>query len=111
MSAIELLEQMARLSERMLTGAEHGDWEGIVQLEREVATLRAQLIALEPVGIPLPRMSAADARRRAKLIRQILECNDGVRAEVSPMLESTRRLLSSGQRTRDVRAAYASQMP
>ena len=102
-SQIELYEEMSMLSSRMAEAARAGEWDNLIELERDVTGLRNALMA-----IPDDRNApASDLARKRSLIQRILEDDAEVRRHTEPWMEHVRKFLGDGGRRRDVEKAYA----
>ena len=102
-SQIELYEEMCLLSSRMVEAAQDGDWDNLIELERNVTSLRNALMAI-PEDSNAP---ATDLARKRSLIQRILEDDAEVRRHTEPWMEHVRQYLGNGTRRRDVQKAYA----
>jgi flagellar protein FliT len=91
---LDRYEEISALSARMVEAARRGDWDGLVDLERHVATLRDGLVAeAAPVQTDSPEAIPEAARVRV-LIQQILDDDAEVRRHTEPWMEQVRLLLS-----------------
>jgi flagellar protein FliT len=102
-SQIDLYEEMSLLSARMVDAARAGEWDSLIELERNVTGLRNALMAL-PDDSNSP---ASDMARKRSLIQRILEDDAEVRRHTEPWMEHVRQFLGDGLRRRDVEKAYA----
>lgn len=89
--------------EAMLEAARGNDWERLSALGNEAAALREQ--AEDTPGEP-DTLPEADRQTLATTIAAILEIEREILSHAEPALESTRRLLSSSVKGRNMRAAY-----
>lgn len=98
----QLYEVLHEVSEQMVSAAHANDWDRLSALDAEMTAAR------ENLQRTAERESIDDGAlvRRAALIAAILENNREVRRHVDPWMASTRKLFSSGERDRAVRAAY-----
>ena len=108
---LELLQSMAEVSTGMRALAQANDWDNLVVRERELASLRRALAALEPSGQGSQSLDAQQLAKKRALLEQILDDEAEVRRHVEPWMESTRKLLGDGARDRAVRAAYGAHGP
>jgi|SRR5690554_5564951 len=97
-----LYETLGRVSADMVEAARANDWDRLTELDRQMTAAREALARQPESGTP----DDATLLRRAALITTILENNREVRRHVDPWMASARRLLTSGERERSVRAAY-----
>lgn len=102
-SQIELYEEMSQLSSRMVAAARAGDWENLIELERDVIGLRNALMAT-PEDADAP---ATNVARKRSLIQHILEDDAEVRRHTEPWMEHVRQYLGDSARRREVHNAYA----
>jgi flagellar protein FliT len=102
-SQIDLYEEMSQLSSRMVDAARAGEWDSLIELERDVTGLRNTLMAI-PDDSNSP---AGDIARKRSLIQRILEDDAEVRRHTEPWMEHVRQFLGDGLRRRDVEKAYA----
>ena len=107
MNTLPLFESMAATSASMVDAARANDWDRLAALEREMATVRDELMRIEPNG-QSGALTEGEQLRKATLAAQMLENDREIRHHVEPWLESTRKLLSGSSRERAVRAAYGS---
>ena len=94
--------QLLSLYEAMAVAARANDWDTLTELECLAAELRKSA-QRTPASTAL---SADEETTLAANIRSILALEREIRAHVEPMLESTRKLLSSTVRDKAVRNAY-----
>ena len=109
MSSLALLEQMSSYSTEMVDAARANDWDRLVRLERQVASLRDRMGVEEALGFQgrgSKRMSEEERQKKVALIRRILDDDKEVRVHTEPWMDNVRQLLSGGARERNVRAAY-----
>lgn len=99
---IEIYEQMCVLSTRMVAAARANDWEGLIDLERSVAGLRATLVHESEGGT----VDAFEAEKKRALIRQILMDDAEVRRHTEPWMEQVRHFLTGSVKRRQVDQAY-----
>lgn len=95
MSALALYESMSELSSRMVTAARENDWNTLVSLENQVASLRDRL----PANDPSTQLNAAERSRKLSLVKRILADDAEVRRHTEPWMEQVQRFLRSGRRT------------
>lgn len=106
MNSLSLFESMATTSATMRDAARANDWDRLATLEREMATVRDELMRIEPNGQQAETLTEAERLRKAALAAEMLENDREIRRHVEPWLASTRKLLSGSSRERAVRAAY-----
>jgi flagellar protein FliT len=102
-SQIELYEEMRLLSSRMVAAARGGDWDSLIELERNVTRLRNTLMAT-PEDNNAP---ATDLAQKRSLIQRILEDDAEVRRHTEPWMEHVRQYLGDSTYRRDVQQGYA----
>ena len=103
--ASEILALYVRLSEltgRMRQAARAGDWDGLIALEAECADVSSLLIACED-GAP---RSAEYRRRKADLIRKLLDDDAEIRQSVNQRLTGLWRLIDGRTNVEKLNAAY-----
>lgn len=98
----ELYEALGRISSHMVEAARANDWDRLAELDRQMTATR-EAIAAQADSTTL---DDAELLRRAALITAVLENNREVRRHVEPWMASARKLFTSGERERNVRAAY-----
>ena len=98
--AIDSLERMAEVSERMLDAAATGDWDRLVELEREMKQAR------DKAGAGSEHDDDATLLYKARLVERMLSNQQRILRQVRPWMDGTRELLAHGSRDRAVRAAY-----
>ena len=112
MSSLALLKEMSQYSHQMVDAARANDWDRLVRLERQVASLRDRMGVEEALGFQgrgSKRMSEEERQKKVALIRRILDDDKEVRVHTEPWMDNVRQLLSGGARERNVRAAYGKQ--
>jgi flagellar protein FliT len=97
-SQIDLYQEMCLLSSRMVYAARAGEWDSLIDLERDVTSLRNTLMATPDDG----HVPAGDLARKHSLIQRILEDDAEVRRHTEPWMEHVRQFLGDGVRRRDV---------
>lgn len=95
-------EQIAGLTRQMLAAARDGEWEALVTLERDCSALFARLLSAEEVQ---PRSSDFQ-RRKARLIRAVLDDDAEIRLLVEPWLKQLSQLIGHTGRERRLSEAY-----
>ena len=103
MSSLALLEQMSSYSTEMVDAARANDWDRLVRLERQVASLRDRMGVEEALGFQgrgSKRMSEEERQKKVALIRRILDDDKEVRVHTEPWMDNVRQLLSGGARER-----------
>ena len=97
-------EHLAEMTSRMRAAATSEDWDKVVALESECASLYTQLKTVEN-GV------AGDAdyqRRKSQLICQLLDDDAQIRERVSGQLARIWRLIDGAPRVAKLNAAYTS---
>jgi flagellar protein FliT len=100
-SQIELYEEMSLLSSRMVEAARAGNWDSLIELERDVSGLRNILMATPEDS----NVAATDQARKSSLIQSILKDDAEVRRHTEPWMEHLRQYLGDSTRRRDVQQA------
>ncbi len=95
-------EAISRLTRQMLTAARAGQWDTLVQLERDCSGLFARLFAAD---VERPR-SADYQRRKAALIRSALEDDAEIRLLVEPWLAQLSAMIGHTGHQRRLSQAY-----
>jgi flagellar protein FliT len=106
MNGIGLYETMCEISGRMVQAARTNDWDQLVALEQDVAHLRDALNSCtdrSSLSVPL---TPEQRKRKLQLILRILADDAEVRRHTAPWMESVKRFLGAGSRSRNVRQAY-----
>lgn len=104
-SATELLshyELIAGLTQSMLRAARDGDWDGLIELEKQY---RARVDELKPVDAHVTLDDSQRARKHA-VIRRILDDDARIRDLATPHLMHLDRLLRSSRQRRALQEAY-----
>lgn len=107
MNSGELLgcfEEMQRQSQQMLEFAKHGDWGGLIELERKRAKLLEGLRGREQGD----SQGSEFQERKAALIRQILEADGETRALTEAWMRELREILHSIGTEQKLQKAYDS---
>lgn len=102
MSALFLYESMSAISARMAEAAAANDWDRLVLLERDCASLARRL---EADGEAV-KLTEAERNRKIELIHRILADDAQVRRHADPWMEHVRQFLGGGARGREMRRAY-----
>lgn len=100
-------DRLSRTTGCMLNAAQRGDWEGLVNLERDCADLVAQLSALEN-DESLPH--ALRARKQA-LIRKVLADDAAIRNITEPWVQQLETMLSANRREQQLLKTYGPPPP
>lgn len=101
-SQIEIYEQMRALSGLMVEAARANDWDRLIDLENNVATLRNRLIAEEGGG----QLAPDEVEQKRHLIRTILQDDAEVRRHTEPWMEHVRQFLGGEARKQRIDRAY-----
>jgi len=100
-SQIELYEELSALSRRMVEAARMNDWDRLIELERDVASLRNTLM-----GIDDDRLSSLEIQRKRVLIETILDDDAEVRRHTEPWMEQVRQFLGASVSQQKIERAY-----
>lgn len=95
-SQIEIYEQMHALSTHMVEAARSNDWDRLVNLERDVAALRATLMTGE--NSSRNSLEPGEIEKKRRLIQYILRDDAEVRRHTEPWMERICELLGAGRR-------------
>jgi flagellar protein FliT len=95
-SQITTYKEICSLSARMVEAARASDWERLVELERNVATLRDGLMGEEDNT----SLSLQELDLKHGLIQRILDDDAEIRRHTEPWMEQVRRFLG-GRSTRE----------
>jgi flagellar protein FliT len=95
-------EAVSRLTRRMLTAARNSEWDMLVKLERDCSALFARLFT----GDNEQPQSADFQRRKAQLIRGVLDDDAEIRLLVEPWLNQLSALISHAGHQRRLSQAY-----
>lgn len=95
--------RLLALYEAMAQAARDNDWERLDSLGAQAVSVRDAAAADRASPAALAAQAQQDL---AATIRRILELESEIRTHAEPALDSTRKLLSSSVRDRNVRNAY-----
>ena len=99
---LALYAQLSAVTARMREAAHAANWDGLVALEGECADVSSRLIACED-GAP---HSPEYQRRKADLIRKVLEDDAEIRQNVNERLAGLWRLIDGRAKIDKLNAAY-----
>ena len=99
---IKAYEHLAEVTARMRVAAAKEDWDGVVALESECATVYTHLTSIE-TGAPF---DPDYQRRKSELICQLLDDDAKIREGVSGQLTSIWRLIEGQPKVDRLRSAY-----
>ncbi len=99
--SLATFEALSTLTERMLQTAQAGDWDRLVELERECRQLAEALQAA-----PQPPLTPEEQRRKAALIRKVLADDAEIRSLAVEWMAELERLLGVHRRERALHRAY-----
>ena len=99
---LEAYEQLSEVTGRMRTAAAREDWDDVVALETECATLYTRLAAIEN-GVT---GDADYQRRKSELICKLLDDDAEIRARVSSQMNNIWRLIDGRPTVDRLSAAY-----
>lgn len=100
-SQIDLYQQMQTLSRRMVEAARANDWDLLIDLERDVVSLREALLAEDGEAL-----APAAIEQKRRLIQSILQDDAEVRRYTEPWMEQVRHFLGGDARKRKVDQVY-----
>lgn len=93
---------MAALTHRMVGAATAADWDGLEELEQQVASQVAQLRACEAAV----SLDAAERQQKLGLIKQMLDDDRRIRDLTMPWLAQLSKLINNTGTERRLAAAY-----
>jgi flagellar protein FliT len=99
---LTVYETVSSLTNQMLTAARGGDWDLLVSLEKDCS---AKFASLLNDGVTATA-SATFQRRKAQLIRSVLEADAQIRLLVEPKLDSLSALIATTRQQRHIAQAY-----
>lgn len=99
---IAIYEVIADTTRQMLTAAQAGDWERLVSLEKGCSTCFARLFEREGKG----ELSIECQRRKAALIRRVLDDDAQIRLLVQPWLVDLTALIGNTRQQSRLSQAY-----
>jgi flagellar protein FliT len=91
MSALALYECMSELSSRMVTAARENNWDMLVSLEQQVASLRDRL----PANDAHATLDAGERSRKVALVKRILADDAEIRRHTEPWMEQVQQFLGA----------------
>lgn len=107
-SPLAMYEKMSDASQRMVSAAQANNWDLLGEIEREVASMRDELIARDrsnPLGTAM--LSEAERRHKAELIKKMLANDREIRRHTEPWMDSVKKMLGGASRSRAMRTAYS----
>ena len=99
---LTLYTQLSAVTTRMRQAARASDWDGVIALEVQCTRLSSRLVERED-GAP---RTADYQRRKADLIRQVLEDDAEIRQNVNERLTGLWRMIDGRQKVERLNAAY-----
>ncbi len=99
---IHLYENVASITQQMLTAAREGDWDRLAILETRCSDQVNILKSGEP---PLP-LTGASRERKVEIIKKILADDREIRNLTQPWMEQLTRLINSTGTERRLNQAY-----
>jgi flagellar protein FliT len=99
---LALYAQLSAVTTRMREAAGAANWDGLVELEAECADVSSRLIACEDGAA----RSSEYQRRKADLIRKVLEDDAEIRENVNARLAGLWRLIDGRANIDKLNAAY-----
>ena len=101
-SQIKLYRQMSVLSARMVRAARASDWDSLIELETDVAALRAALKETVELNV-----STIESGEKRQLIQSILQDDAEVRRHTEPWMEKVRTFLGQDHQRVDINQPFA----
>jgi flagellar protein FliT len=102
---LALYTQLSAVTTRMRQAARAADWDGMIALEAQCAHISSRLIERED-GAP---RTADYQRRKADLIRKVLEDDAEIRQNVNERLAGLWRLIDGRRSVERLNAAYGAE--
>ena len=99
---LALYAQLSAVTARMREAVRLADWDGLISLESECADVSSRLVACEDNAA----RSTDYQRRKAGLIRKILEDDAEIRQNVNERLAGLWRLIDGRNKVERLNAAY-----
>ena len=100
---LALYTQLSAVTTQMRQAARASDWDGVIALEVQCTHISSRLVERED-GAP---RTVDYQRRKADLIRQVLEDDAEIRQNVNERLTGLWRLIDGRQRVERLNAAYS----
>ena len=100
---LEIYEEIAALTGRMLAAARGAQWDALVALERNCSALFSRLVELDDGSAA---RGTEFQRRKAEIIRKLLDDDAQIRVLVEPWLAELPDLLSLTVRRHQLGKAY-----
>ncbi len=100
---LELYGSVSAKSAEMLDAARRGDWDRLVELEKDC---RALIDTLKRTDEGASAPDAEYLRRKAELIRKVLADDVEIRRHTEPWMEKLQALLGSARQLRKIERAY-----
>lgn len=104
-SQIDTYKQICAISAQMVEAARANDWDQLVDLERNVASLRDELAHEEDLNASL---STQELDLKHGLIQRILDDDAEIRLHTEPWMEQVRRFLGGRSTRQRVERSYGS---
>lgn len=107
MNSTEMLstyESLSELTGTMLTAAQHGEWDHLVELEQRCKTYVGSLMQSAPV-----QLNESEQRTKVAIIRTILQNDAKIRALTEPRLDELQQRLHMMRTTQRGVEAYGAQ--
>lgn len=98
---LSIYDEMTALSGQMLRAADAGDWDLLVELERECAARVARLRQDEP-----PALESAERGRKVAAIRAILANDRQIRDLTQPWMARLSSMINTATTERRIARAY-----
>ena len=99
---LSIYEDISRVTRQMLAAARSDDWDRLISLERDCNTQFAQLYTHRDSGSPNPDFE----RRKAELIRSVLEDDAQIRLLVEPWLANLGALMGTTRQKQRLSTTY-----
>ncbi|SET50321.1 flagellar protein FliT [Nitrosomonas marina] len=101
---IKLYEDIKTITNKMVTAAENGKWDELIQLERQCRRLTDELIHNESQI----SLSHELQQKKIRIIHQVLNDDAQIRSITEPWMEKLQDMLHTNKRKRHLQQAYES---
>jgi flagellar protein FliT len=99
---ISIYEEVATITERMLTAARISDWETLATLEKQCSGRIDMLRARKQAAI----LSESDRQHKIGVIRKIIDADRQIREIITPWMNHLSGLINSSGTERKLKHAY-----
>ncbi len=103
---LSMYESMHAISQKMVVAAEKMDWDLLVSLEKEVASLRNDLMSEDKRSFQKNDSSEESRGKKIFLINTILSDDKTIRSYTTPWMDGVKVFLSGNTKKRSVHQMY-----